>query len=221
MSDAFLLTASGAEAFSAGFSQGDRSCNVTEGRFILGSDVEGARQTTQKGDTTMNTDKARLEKEDALLLEVGRMFSRNQRQAVDPEKTKRILDAYVRARAEGRPAEDLSVEEVWILGERCANDKLPLDVAETLGFKPGATYGELVLESLTEAQGQERVSQMVNSREVVAIQIPRMGNIVQVIKPKNGLEGMVGEVKHFGDDGLAGVEFPGWGKWAQSGRSSR
>jgi hypothetical protein len=165
----------------------------------------------------LNEDKSRIENEDALFLEVGRMFARNQRQKVEPvepEKAKRKLDSFVRALAESRTAEDLSVEEVWILGEQgtrgCAQDRLPLDVAETLGFKPGATYGGLVLAALTESN-TKGATQMINSQKVVAIQTPRMGDIVKVVNPEDGLEGMVGEVKHFGDDGLVGVEFPGWG----------
>jgi len=163
----------------------------------------------------LNEGQARIEKEDALFLEVGKMLARNQRQKVEPEKAKRKLDSFVHALAESRTAEDLSVEEVWILGEQgtrgCAQDRLPLDVAETLGSKRGTTYGDLVLASLTEVHAQERVSQVTNSREVVAIQIPRMGDIVKVVNPDDGLAGMVGEVRHFGDDGLVGVEFPGWG----------
>jgi hypothetical protein len=68
-----------------------------------------------------------------------------------------------------------------------------------------------VLASLTEAHAQERVSQMTNSQKTVATQTPRMGDIIKVVNPEDGLAGMVGEVKHFGDDGLVGVEFPGWG----------
>jgi hypothetical protein len=152
----------------------------------------------------LNEDKSRIENEDALFLEVGRMFARNQRQKVEPvepEKAKRKLDSFVRALAESRTAEDLSVEEVWILGEQgtrgCAQDRLPLDVAETLGFKPGATYGELVGASLMES----------NTKGAT----PRMGDIVKVVNPEDGLEGMTGEVVEIKGNGLFGVELPGWG----------
>jgi hypothetical protein len=64
-----------------------------------------------------------------------------------------------------------------------------------------------VVASLMGAHEQEQVLQMTNSREVVAIKIPRMGNIVQVIKPENELKGMVGEVNTSVTTGLPESSF--------------
>jgi hypothetical protein len=55
------------------------------------------------------------------------------------------------------------------------------------------------------------LSQMTNSQEVAAIQIPKMGDIVKVVKPEAGLDGLTGEVRDISEDGYIGVEFPGWG----------
>jgi hypothetical protein len=52
---------------------------------------------------------------------------------------------------------------------------------------------------------------MTNSQKVVAIQIPRMGDIVKVVKSEEGLEGLTGEVREVSSNGFFGVEFPGWG----------
>jgi hypothetical protein len=67
-----------------------------------------------------------------------------------------VRDAYVRAIAAGRAAKDLSVEEVWILGEY-KSDELPLDVAEALGLDaPRGTYAEAVLVALNTRRDIDR-----------------------------------------------------------------
>ena len=84
---------------------------------------------------------------DAVLYEVGKMFDRNQREEVSPDEAKRMFDEYVRDLAEGRTPKDLTVEQVWALGDwdGCCEDMLPQDVAEALGLEPQATYGDAVL----------------------------------------------------------------------------
>jgi hypothetical protein len=75
---------------------------------------------------------------------VGKMLARNQRQKVKPDEVKRKFDAYVRDLAAGRTAIDLSVEEVFELGEPDTSEEhLPQDVAELLGMKEGASYGAI------------------------------------------------------------------------------
>jgi hypothetical protein len=47
-----------------------------------------------------------------------------------------------------------------------------------------------------------------------AIQTPKLGNIVKVVKSEDGLEGLTGEVRDISENGLIGVEFLGWGAGA-------
>jgi hypothetical protein len=85
---------------------------------------------------------------DKLFYEVGRMLAKNQRQEVNPDEVTRRFDAHVRALAPGRTAIDLTVEEVFELGERdTCKKQLPQDIAELLGMKEGAVYGA-VFESM-------------------------------------------------------------------------
>jgi len=100
-----------------------------------------------------------MTKADELLLRVGAMFERNQRQEVDPDETKRKFDAYVRALAAGKSAEDLTVEEVWALGcsdiEGDVEERLPRDVADALGLDPQTTYGEVICEARMEVRDRK------------------------------------------------------------------
>jgi len=97
-----------------------------------------------------------MTKADELLLRVGEMFERNQRQEVNPDETKRKFDSYVRACAAGQTANDLTVEEVYELGEpTCRENLLPPGVAEALGLEPAATYGDVVLEALTQVRDRK------------------------------------------------------------------
>ena len=86
-------------------------------------------------------------KADELLLRVGEMFERNQRQKVNSDEVKKKFDAYVRALAAGFwTPKDLTVEEVWVLGawDGCCADLLPPDVAKALGLEPQTTYGNVI-----------------------------------------------------------------------------
>ena len=88
-----------------------------------------------------------MTKADELLLRVGEMFERNQRQEVNPDAVKKKFDAYVRALAAGFwTPKDLSVEEVFALGDRdgCCEDLLPPDVAKALGLESQTTYGNVI-----------------------------------------------------------------------------
>lgn len=95
---------------------------------------------------------------DEMLYEVGQMFDRNQREEVNPDEVKKKFDEYVRDLATGRTPKDLTVEEVWTLGDwdGCGEDLLPPDVAEALGFEQQATYGDAVLTARTERCMQDR-----------------------------------------------------------------
>jgi hypothetical protein len=98
-----------------------------------------------------------MTKADELLLRVGAMFERNQRQQVNPDEVKRKFDEYVRDLAEGRTPIDLTVEEVFALGDwdGCCEDMLPTDVAEALGLEPQTTYGEVIFEAHMEVRGRK------------------------------------------------------------------
>jgi hypothetical protein len=87
----------------------------------------------------MSTETTSYMSADELWDAVGKMLRRNQRQDVNPDEAKRKFDAYVRDGAAGRPAIDLSIEEVFALGEPgTSEEQLPQDVAELLGMKEGA-----------------------------------------------------------------------------------
>jgi hypothetical protein len=60
-----------------------------------------------------------------------------------------------------------------------------------------------------ESKGEDEMATTCN-----AIQTPKMWNIVKVVKSENGMgwEGLTGEVRDISEDGLIGVEFPGWGE---------
>lgn len=97
-------------------------------------------------------------KGDEMLYAVGKMFARNPRQEVDPAAVCRKFDAYVRDLAAGRTPNDLTVEEVWQLGESSLDEseELPPDVARALGLEPESTYGEAVSAAIEECTMQDR-----------------------------------------------------------------
>jgi hypothetical protein len=140
---------------------------------------------------------------DDVLLKLGTMLYKNlPREAVevDPASAKERFRTHVRSLVKGRPTFEMTAEDIYALVDGPDGEKkLPKDIVKALGLWRGSNYVDAFL-----AACNVRIDFREESRMNV-------GDIVKVVSPEDGLEGMTGKVLDIRVNGFIGVEFPGWG----------